>query len=282
MLSYQWHAQQGTPVVFLHGLLGSQQDWQAVLQHLQNFPQIRPLTIDLPFHGNSKHITCTDFADLRQQLHATFESLIGSQPFYLVGYSLGGRAALDYVLNMDNPNLQGVVLEGANIGLSSENDRQIRWQNDLHWANRFRQEPIEQVLEDWYKQPVFADLTATERQHYIESRKHNRGEQIAAMLEATSLAKQPNYAKKLKQIDKNIVFFIGEKDQKFRKMASSHQLPTQLIANAGHNTHRANAKDFMEKLRLRILHSDSDHGRNRLSITVQLCCTKAPVGLNQP
>ncbi|VEI76221.1 2-succinyl-6-hydroxy-2,4-cyclohexadiene-1-carboxylate synthase [Mannheimia haemolytica] len=250
MLSYQWHTQQGTPVVFLHGLLGSQQDWQAVLQHLQNFPQIRPLTIDLPFHGNSKNITCADFTDLRQQLHSTFESLIGSQPFYLVGYSLGGRAALDYVLNMDNPNLQGVVLEGANIGLSSENDRQIRWQNDRLWANRFRQEPIEQVLKDWYKQPVFADLTSTERQHYIASRRHNQVEQIAAMLEATSLAKQPNYAEKLKLTDKNIVFFIGEKDQKFRQMAASYQLPTELIANAGHNAHRANAKDFVEKLRL--------------------------------
>lgn len=258
MLSYQWHAQQGTPVVFLHGLLGSQQDWQAVLQHLQNFPQIRPLTIDLPFHGNSKHITCADFANLRQQLHTTLESLIGSRPFYLVGYSLGGRAALDYVLNMENPNLQGVVLEGANIGLSTENDRQIRRQNDRHWANRFRQEPIEQVLEDWYKQPVFADLSDTERECYIDSRKHNQGEQIAQMLEATSLAKQPDYTEKLKQTDKNIVFFIGEKDQKFRKMASSHQLPTQLIANAGHNAHRANAKNFVEKLGLLILHSDSD------------------------
>ncbi|STY62274.1 2-succinyl-6-hydroxy-2,4-cyclohexadiene-1-carboxylate synthase [Mannheimia haemolytica] len=248
MLSYQWHAQQGTPIVFLHGLLGSQQDWQAVLQHLQNFPQIRPLTIDLPFHGNSKHITCADFADLRQQLHTTLESLIGSQPFYLVGYSLGGRAALDYVLNMENPNLLGVVLEGANIGLSTENDRQLRWQNDLHWANRFRQEPIEHVLEYWYKQPVFSDLTAKERQDYIASRKQNQVEQIAAMLEATSLAKQPNYAEKLKQIDKNIVFFIGEKDQKFRQMAANYQLRTQLITNAGHNAHRANAQDYVKKL----------------------------------
>lgn len=248
MLSHQWHAEQGTPVVFLHGLLGSQQDWQAVLQHLQNFPKIRPLTIDLPFHGQSEHITCTDFAELRMQLHTTLENTVGSQPFYLVGYSLGGRAALDYVLNSHNPNLLGTILEGANIGLTSETERQTRWQNDCQWANRFRQEPIEKVLEDWYQQAVFADLSDIERSGYIESRKHNQGERIAQMLEATSLAKQPNYAEQLKQTNKNIIFFIGEQDKKFRQMVKQHQLPMQIIENAGHNAHRANTEDFVGKL----------------------------------
>lgn len=248
MLSSQWHAEHGIPVAFLHGLLSSQQDWQSVLQHLQNFPQIRPLTIDLPFHGHSKHIVCADFAELRMQLHTALEKVIGSQPFYLVGYSLGGRVALDYVLNIHNPNLIGTVLEGANIGLTSESERQARWQNDCQWANRFRHEPIEKVLEDWYQQPVFADLSDMERERYIDSRKHNQGERIAQMLEATSLAKQPHYAEQLKQIDKNILFFIGEKDKKFRQLAEQHQLPVQIISNAGHNTHRGNAEDFVEKL----------------------------------
>ncbi|QNS15721.1 2-succinyl-6-hydroxy-2,4-cyclohexadiene-1-carboxylate synthase [Mannheimia bovis] len=248
MLSYQWHAKQGTPVVFLHGLLGSQQDWQSVLQHLQHFPKIRPLTIDLPFHGHSEHITCTDFAELRMQLHTTLEKVIDSQPFYLVGYSLGGRTALDYVLNIHNPNLLATILEGANIGLASTTERQARLQNDCQWANRFRHEPIEKVLEDWYQQPVFADLSNMERERYIDSRKHNQGEQIAQMLEATSLAKQPNYAEQLKQTNKNILFFIGEKDNKFRQMAEQHQLPVQIISNTGHNAHRGNSEDFVKKL----------------------------------
>lgn len=248
MLSFQWHANSGIPVVFLHGLLGSQQDWQAVLSHLQNSPKIRPLTIDLPFHGLSEKISCSNFAELRTQLHTTFESLLGSQPFYLAGYSLGGRVALDYLLNIDNPNLLGTILEGANIGLDSELERQTRWQNDCQWANRFRQEPIENVLEDWYQQPVFADLSEAERKIYITNRKHNQGEQIAKMLEATSLAKQPHYAVQLKQLERNVTFFIGEQDQKFRQMAEKHQLPTQIIPHSGHNTHRANPEAFVEKL----------------------------------
>lgn len=248
MLSSQWHAKTGLPIVFLHGLLGSQQDWQPVLDILQNFPKIRPLTIDLPFHGRSEHITCADFAELRMQLHTTLEKAIGSQLFYLVGYSLGGRAALDYSLNQDNPNLLGTVLEGANIGLSSEQERNARWQNDCRWAARFRQELLTNVLVDWYQQAVFSDLTFAERERYIQARLDNSGERIAQMLEATSLAKQPNYVEQVKQTDKNILFFIGEKDKKFRQMAEQYQLPLQIILNSGHNTHRGNAGDFVEKL----------------------------------
>lgn len=248
ILSSQWHGQSGIPVVFLHGLLGSQQDWQAVIHRLQNFPNIRPLTIDLPFHGLSTNISCVDFSDLRQQLHATLDSLIGSQPFYLVGYSLGGRAALDYTINQDNPYLQGTVLEGTNIGLDTAIESQARWQNDCRWANRFRQEPIEQVLEDWYQQPVFADLSFVEREYYIHRRKDNSGKLVAQMLEATSLAKQQNFARQLKQTDKRIIFFVGEKDTKFRQLAEKNQLPTEIIHNVGHNSHQANVDLFVKKL----------------------------------
>lgn len=248
MLSYQWHAKQGTPVVFLHGLLGSQQDWQGVISLLQNCQKIRPLTLDLPFHGLSQQIACADFLALRMQLNTTLTSVIGSQPFYLVGYSLGGRTALDYTLNINNQYLRGSVLEGTNIGLSSESERRARWQNDCQWANRFNQETIENVLDDWYQQAIFSDLMDTERESYINSRKHNQGKLIAQMLKATSLAKQPYYAKQLTLTDKNIIFFIGEKDKKFRQMAEQNQLPVQIISNAGHNAHRGNAEDFARKL----------------------------------
>lgn len=248
ILSSQWHSQQGIPVVFLHGLLGSQQDWQPILDLLQNLPNIRPLTIDLPFHGLSKEISCADFSELRMQLHKTLNTIIGAQPFYLVGYSLGGRAALDYTLNIKNPNLLGSILEGTNIGLHSEIECQERWQNDCNWASRFRKEPLEEVLEDWYQQSVFSDLSTLERKNYINSRKYNQGMRIAQMLEATSLAKQTNYIRQLERSQKRITFLIGERDQKFLKIAQQHQLPMQIIQNAGHNTHRGNPVEFVKQL----------------------------------
>ncbi len=123
MLATTWHSHSGTPVVFLHGFLGSQQDWQPVLSLLQNEIAIRPLTLDLAGHGHSQAISCHSFQQAREQLHHILQQHLAEQPFYLVGYSLGGRLALDYALTTQNPYLKGILLEGANIGLSSDEEK---------------------------------------------------------------------------------------------------------------------------------------------------------------
>lgn len=245
MLAYQWQAESGIPVVFLHGLLGSTDDWQNVFQLLQNFPEIRPLAIDLPYHGRSANIQCNDFSTARQLLSQTLSTVIGSQPFYLVGYSLGGRIALDYLCNANNPNLKGVMLEGANVGLTSKAEQIARLENDTKWAKRFESETLKSVLNDWYQQPVFANLSESKRYEFVQKRQHNNGKNIAKMLLATSLAKQPLL---IPTKSCHYRFIIGEKDQKFRKMAEYHQLNYRLIPNAGHNTHQANPKVFVENL----------------------------------
>ena len=175
-------------------------------------------------------------------------TLLGDTPFFLVGYSLGGRVALDYTFHAKNPYLLGTILEGTNIGLKTEAERKARWQNDQHWANRFRTEPITQVLNDWYQQPVFAHLDACKRSILIKKRQNNSGENIAQMLESTSLAKQQDYSDLLKTREKNITFFIGEKDQKFRQIALKNQLVHRLIRNAGHNSHDENSLGFVKEL----------------------------------
>lgn len=247
MLAHTWHKTTGIPVVFLHGLLGSQQDWQRVVQHLQNMPRIRPLTLDLPYHSNSTKVKCADFNEVRATLHHTLNGLIGNQPFYLVGYSLGGRIALDYTLNANNPNLLHTFLEGTNIGLQTQVEKRARLKNDQHWAKRFRTESIQKVLADWYQQPVFANLSANKRSDLIQKRQVNNGTAIAEMLEATSLAKQPYFSSEQCQT-KPMTFLIGEQDRKFRQQAEQHSLPYQLIPNAGHNAHYENAQEFSDKL----------------------------------
>ncbi|WGE89081.1 2-succinyl-6-hydroxy-2,4-cyclohexadiene-1-carboxylate synthase [Actinobacillus arthritidis] len=248
MLHATWHSETGTPVVFLHGLLGSQQDWQAVLDRLQNFPEIRPLTIDLPLHGASEHIACHGFTHARELIHQTILHYIGNQAFYLIGYSLGGRLALDYTLNAHNPHLKHTILEGANIGLATDTERQTRWQNDQQWAERFRQEPMTTVLNDWYQQAVFANLDLHQRSNLIQKRQNNHGIAIATMLEATSLAKQTYYQPLLIEKNWNITFLIGEKDRKFRKMVCDNNLNHHIISDAGHNVHTENPQAFLNCL----------------------------------
>lgn len=246
MLSYQWFGGQGTPVVFLHGLLGSRHDWAEVFALLQNFPDIRPLAIDLPYHHLSREVACNGFEQCRELLHQTLKNAFCDQPFYLVGYSLGGRIALDYRINCPNPHLLGTILEGANLGLKSDMEKAERWQNDQQWAARFETEPLAEVLDDWYRQPVFADLSENKRSEFIKKRQNSNGKAIAAMLRATSLAKQPDFSAQIQQAQCD--FLIGERDHKFRQMAETNQLNYRLISDAGHNAHQANPAEFVGKL----------------------------------
>lgn len=243
MLAHQWHAEQGKPIVFLHGLLGSQQDWANIVTLLQKYPKIRPLTLDLPYHGLSQSVACQNFEQARCLLDQTLTNLVGEQPFILVGYSLGGRIALDYALHSSNPYLEKVLLEGANVGLINEKEKVLRYQNDCFWAKRFKEEPIQTVLNDWYHQSVFATLSAEQRVTLIQTRAKNDGKAIAKMLVATSLSKQ---AFLLPTPANPILFLIGDKDQKFRQMAESYQLHYQLVPNAGHNGHWENPQAFTD------------------------------------
>lgn len=248
MLAHQWHSDSGIPVVFLHGLLGSQQDWATVLERLQIFPHIRPLTLDLCFHGESQSIACDDFHSLRSELDTTLKHVLGDHPFWLVGYSLGGRVALDFCLTQRVPHLQGVILEGANLGLQTAQEKQLRWQNDCKWAMRFEREPLENVLEDWYQQPVFADLSPCKRADLVKKRQKNQGAHIAHMLRATSLAKQFFYGEKIRHTQIPVYFLIGECDEKFRQLAEKYAVVYRLIKEAGHNTHLDNPEQFVASL----------------------------------
>ncbi|PID51495.1 MAG: 2-succinyl-6-hydroxy-2,4-cyclohexadiene-1-carboxylate synthase [Pasteurellales bacterium] len=251
MLAFKWHQsledEASIPVVFLHGLLGSQDDWDWVIKKLPKTSNIIPLTIDLPSHGESKMISCNNFNDVCQQIHYRLSQI--KQPFWLVGYSLGGRISLYYRLFFENPYLYGVIVEGANIGLSYERQRQQRWENDNRWAIRFENEDIENVLQDWYQQAVFSDLDFSQKQDLINKRKNNEGIKIAQMLRATSLSKQPFLLDKIKKlVNLNIYFFIGERDKKFRYQAQVCGLNYQIIKGAGHNSHWENPQEFANKL----------------------------------
>lgn len=234
-------------LVFLHGLLGTWQDWQRVIARL---PRFECVSLELPWHGQEKAIEVNDFDETSHYLAKKIQSAVGNAPYWLIGYSLGGRLALHYAFQTQQSigNLQGLILEGANLGLNSEAEKQARWQHDHAWAQRFATETPSAVLKDWYQQPVFADLTETQRQTMIEKRSPNCGENIARMLLATSLAKQPNFTAEVRLSGLPIHYFCGEQDQKFRRLAEANQLNLTLIKQAGHNAHQANPDEFAAQL----------------------------------
>ncbi|MBE8595486.1 2-succinyl-6-hydroxy-2,4-cyclohexadiene-1-carboxylate synthase [Xenorhabdus sp. BG5] len=232
---------QGTWLVWLHGLLGSGGDWFPVVDACDRYPS---LVVDLPGHGNSVNMNVTGgFAEMSELLTATLAGY-SINDYCLMGYSLGGRIAMYHALYGKQNGLRGLLVEGGNPGLFSQQERDVRLRNDQHWAQRFRQEPMVSVLPDWYQQPIFADLTAVQREKIIHLRSQNRGDGIADMLESTSLGRQPWLVPALQQMSIPFSYLCGENDRKFQSIAQQYTLPLTTIPQVGHNAHYGNPVAF--------------------------------------
>lgn len=242
--------QQRPWLVWLHGLLGNSNEWRVIASRCEQWPS---LAIDLPGHGESIALTCQGFAALNQQITATLQHY-QIERYWLVGYSLGGRIAMNYACQQQPSGLQGLVVEGGNPGLSSPLLRAQRYQQDSQWATRFRAEPIEQVLADWYQQPLFSDLNQVQRAALIAARADNQGSAIADMLQATSLGQQPWLVPQLQQLTLPMLLLCGADDHKFQTLASDAGLPLQRIPQAGHNAHLANPADFVAAITYFLTH----------------------------
>jgi len=230
-------------LVFLHGLLGSAQDWQPLQAALEGWPC---LFVDLPGHGRSAQLTAAGFADVSQLLTDTLHQQ-GISSYWLIGYSLGGRISLYHACQGDRSGLQGVLVEGAHPGLTCQAERAQRRHHDQQWTTRFLQLPWKQALASWYRQLVFSGLTDEQRQQLILLRENNNPHTVAAMLTATSLSVQPDLRGQLHQLSLPLIWLCGSHDTKFIHLAQHSGFELRTIANAGHNAHRENPAEFVRQ-----------------------------------
>ncbi len=245
--------QPGQPwLVMLHGLLGSGEDWQPVLPYLADWPL---LLVDLPGHGASRSLPTADFADVSRQLTALLAQQAVTD-YWLLGYSLGGRIAMYHACQGDAAGLRGLLVEGGHPGLASAAEREARQRHDADWARRFRYEPLDSVLPDWYQQPVFARLSSAQRDRLIALRRGNHGPAVADMLEATSLSRQPCLVDVLQRLRVPFGYLCGSQDTKFQALAAQHRLPLLSVDHAGHNAHQANPSAYVERIRQFISHPE--------------------------
>ena len=211
----------GVPLVFSHGFLGKSTDWEAVSALL---PPCLCIGIDLPGHGSSP------FSE-------TFDFLLPSSRFHLIGYSMGGRLALQYALRYPD-RIDRLFLISTHPGLTSEEEKKQRLASDQTWADLLLHLPIDEFLIRWYDQPLFHGF----KPDFSKRREQNRSELALAMMHY-SLGKQPFCDAS------GAIHVVGEEDAKFRALH-----PTALvIPNTGHAIHLENPKALAQIIMERIL-----------------------------
>ena len=240
-------------LVFLHGFLGSANDWSALIEQL---PDCDCIAFDLPGHGDAREQRLNRMIDFPHWLNQQLQQRDISN-YHLLGYSLGGRLALQFAATQPT-GLQSLLLENAHPGLSSVEERQVRASADARWARRFYRELLIDVLADWYQQPVFADLSPAERTSLITERSQNSPAQLAHLLCRCSLAKQADLQPWLQETFLPILYLCGEQDLKFQalgtQLAIHNASVTQHILAGGHNLHRANPESMATAIRQWLTH----------------------------
>jgi len=86
----------GSPLIILHGLFGSSDNWITVARNLAG-----RFTVYLPDqrnHGQSPHSPAHDYGLMKDDL-AWLADELGLERFFLAGHSMGGRTAMKYALN---------------------------------------------------------------------------------------------------------------------------------------------------------------------------------------
>ena len=239
------------PMLFLHGFMGSAQDWQKMMQHFAD--RYFCIALDAPGHGktdfqaNEQYFSVPGFAE-------QIISLLHSQKLrsvILMGYSMGGRVAF-YLSQYFPQYFKTAIFESVSPGLQTERERSQRIDSDAKLAHRILSEDFSEFLQQWYEQPIFGDLKNHPRfPQLLQRRLQNSREGLADSLKFMGTGAQPSLWETIKLNKLPLLLLTGEFDVKFQTVAQEiiADCPSSLhkiIPGAAHNCHFENETAFIQ------------------------------------
>lgn len=230
------------PVVFLHGFSGNADDWQFIIDKLPE--KYFPAAIDLIGHGrtdspeNQIHYTCSAIV---HQLDSIFTQL-NFKNVILVGYSMGGRAALSYSIRHSD-KMKAAVLESTTAGIEDMCMKKERVEIDYLLAEKIKNEGIESFINFWFETPLFESLKRLP--NFTEMRNKRIGNSVTGLsnsLTGFSTGLMMSYWDKIGFLDFPVLVITGEHDKKYSEIGRNmhSKLPNarlNSVPDCGHNVH---------------------------------------------
>ena len=235
----------GKPLVILHGLLGSLDNWVTVSKYLSKSYKI--YIIDLPNHGKSYHSQVFSYEDMSNDLDSFFNKN-GLTNFSLLGHSMGGKLALKYTDMFEDKIDKLIIVDIA---------------NKSYGINRF-----DHIFEAMFSISLNNLKSRSDADSAISNIIKNEGERnfILKNLKRTAdgfmwapnimllhrklsdISSKINLRRKVKN---NTLFLLGENSNYFN-VEDENNLPDEfenysikIIQNSGHWVHAENPKDFI-------------------------------------
>lgn len=238
-------------IVLLHGFTGRRGSWKTVVSALAR--HCRVVALDLPGHGDTKVgddrvVSLSDAAILLEETLA----VLAVDGCTLIGYSLGGRLALNYVLKFPG-RVQRLVLEGVRPGLAGQDERAQRRRADNELAEFVETCGLEAFVDRWQDIALLASqrgLPLEVREGLREERLSQRPRGLAASLRGMGVGVGDCLESQLPSISAPVLLISGEYDQRFTATARSMSalLPravSRVVSASGHNVHLERPAEFI-------------------------------------
>ncbi len=226
-------------VAFIHGFMGSVNDLKVLASSLED--SLFPIFWKLPFHGLDSEYDCFEAAVDFYVEKARTEDIDA-----LYGYSMGGRLATAVAEKLEELGepLSALFLESSHPGIKKESDRLKRLTSDKTLFERMPSKP-EEFFESWYSQSLFGDFKESELGKITinEMQRRWNPEKWKKSLELLSTGHQKDYRSYLKESSHPVLYFAGEKDSKYRKLAQeleknqNKNLTVKCLESGFHNLH---------------------------------------------
>jgi 2-succinyl-6-hydroxy-2,4-cyclohexadiene-1-carboxylate synthase len=182
-------------------------------------PRIEVIVPTIPGHGVEPSLSSLGIQNIGDISAYLIESLkvrdIAS--YYLGGYSLGGRVAINWFhkLRETKHAPRGLALFSA--GFIQAEDCPPRQRFDQKRAQELRRDS-KAFWNEWYSQPIFGALSSEELQHRISEKKQHNSDHLAEVLERLSPGFDEPGPEKLTQIE-HLLYITGANDLKYQALA---------------------------------------------------------------
>jgi len=236
------HGSEKAPILALHGFAGCGADFMPLNAGLDR-PMLAP---DFVGHGGSdapeeESPYRTD--EVLTQLQALIEELLPER-FVLLGYSMGGRIALQLAPRIHD-RLEALVLVGTHPGLEDDRWRGHRFTGDDELANRILSRGMDWFRSYWATNPIIATqerIPEPAKTAMAQSRSANRPHGLAGALRGMGLGVMTPTQEFLGDITVPTLLCVGDEDEKYAELATTMEelLPNAQISRipgAGHCAH---------------------------------------------
>ncbi|HSR01231.1 MAG TPA: alpha/beta fold hydrolase [Methylophilaceae bacterium] len=136
---------EGQPLVLLHGLFGSSNNWGIIAKHFSQTHKV--VCVDLRNHGRSPHHHSQTYAEMANDLLELCNTL-NLETTHLLGHSLGGKVAMQFATQYPKRIDKLIVVDMAKRAYTDEHSHLIDAMMSVDLANTQIRSDVDNALKD--------------------------------------------------------------------------------------------------------------------------------------